>query len=206
MTKRLSFRPLLPGIRPAALVYAALALAPLPSGAALPAAAAELDGVAMPDALQAAGTPLHLNGLGMRTFSLFRIHIYVAGLYLQRPSSDAEAILRSDTVKLLDIRFVHDVTADRARDAWISGFRDNCRSPCHLAGQDVDHFLAAVPDFRRGDQSTLLFSGHAVEISVNGRVLGTISDPQFSRAILATFIGAYPPTEPLKRGLLGLNN
>ena len=60
-----------------------LALAFIPSGAAQPAIAAELDGVTMPDLLQVAGTPLRLNGMGLRTYPLFRIHIYVAGLYLQ---------------------------------------------------------------------------------------------------------------------------
>jgi hypothetical protein len=187
-------------------VLACAALAPTVSGAALPATAAELDGIAMPDMLQAAGTPLRLNGMGMRTFSLFRIHIYVAGLYLQRPTSDAEAILQSDATKLLDIRFVHDVDVERAREAWVNGFRDNCRPPCHLPPQQVAHFLAEVPALHRGDKSTLLFSGHSVVISVNGRVFGTIEDPVFSRAVLATFIGPYPPTEPLKRGLLGLPN
>jgi len=181
----------------AVLAYAALALAPMPSGASRPAVAAELDGVAMPDVLQAAGTPLRLNGMGIRTYSLFRIHIYVAGLYLQRPTADAEAILQSESIKLLDVHFVHDVDVEHARDAWVTGFRDNCKPPCRLPSQDVARFLAAVPAFRKGDESMLLFSGHAVE-------LGTVSDPTFSRAILATFIGGYPPTEPLKHGLLGL--
>jgi hypothetical protein len=201
VTNRLSFR------RQAAVLLAvALALAPMRSGATMSANAAELDGVTLPDMLQAAGTPLRLNGIGMRTFSLFRIHIYVAALYLQQPTSDAEAILRSDAIKLLDIHFVHDVDAIRARDAWMTGFRDNCRAPCHLPAAAVERFLGLVPDFHKGDSSTLLFNSHSAVISVNGRVLGTVDDAAFSRAILATFIGVYPPTEPLKHGLLGLQN
>lgn len=188
----------------AALAYAALALAPLPSGGALPASAAELDGVTLPDTEQVGGAELRLNGIAMRTFSLFRIHVYVAGLYLQQPTSDAEAILQSTSVKLLDIRFVHDVTAERSREAWVTGFRDNCRPPCRLRADMLEQFLARVPDFHAGDRSTLLFAGQTVEIKVNGRSMGTIDDPDFSRSMLGTFIGSYPPTEPLKRGLLGL--
>lgn len=37
---------------------------------------------------------------------------------------------------------------------------------------------------------------------MNGHTLGTITDPVFSRAVLATFIGPEPPTARLKRELL----
>lgn len=181
-------------------------LATLPIGRAWTASAANIDGVEMPPVKQAAGLPLRLNGIGMRTYSVFAIHIYVAGLYLEHPTSDADAILRSDDAKLLDIHFVHDVNVEQARDAWVQGFAENCRPPCHLNGLDVLHFLSSVPAFRRGDESTLLFIGRTVQIAVNGRTLGTISDADFSRAILATFIGPSPPSEPFKHGLLGLTN
>jgi hypothetical protein len=188
------------------VVCGALMLAALPLACAWTAAAASMDGVEMPQVRQAAGLPLRLNGIGMRTYSVFGIHVYVAGLYLEQPTSDADAILRSDGAKLLDIHFVHDVNAEQARDAWVQGFDENCRPPCHLKGPDVLQFLSAVPAFRRGDESTLLFVGRTVQIAVNGRTLGTISDADFSRAILATFIGPHPPSEPFKQGLLGLPN
>ena len=57
------------------------------------AAAAQLAGVAFPDAVALDGTELHLNGIALRTYSWLRIHIYVAGLYLEHPSHDAQAIL-----------------------------------------------------------------------------------------------------------------
>src|SRR5579859_5687596 len=149
----------------------------------------------MPDTWAAAGTMLRLNGVGLRTYSFLRIHVYVAGLYLQQPTTDAEAILRSEAVKLLDIHFLHDVTAARAREAWRTGFRNNCQLPCRLADTMIERFLAAVPDFHKGDESTLLFTPKAVEITVNGRVLGVVDDAQFSRAMLSNFIGTHPPTE-----------
>ena len=120
--------------------------------------AAELDGVALPDTRQADGVTLRLNGIGLRTYSVFRIHIYVAGLYLEQPGHDGEAVLDSDQVKLMEIRFVHDVDVDNARKAWIEGFDGNCVAPCHLPAAEVQRFLDAVPPFRRGDGSLLLFA------------------------------------------------
>lgn len=166
--------------------------------------AAEMDGVTMPDFREVGGAMLRLNGMGVRTYSMFHVHIYVAGLYLERPTSDPEAILNGNGPKLLDIHFVHDVSEGNARKAWSDGFADNCVAPCHLEPNDVARFLAQVPAFRRGDHSTLEFGPHGVTVTINGRSLGTIDNPTFARAMLATFIGPVPPTEPLKHGLLGL--
>ena len=78
----------------------------------LPAQAAELDGMQLRDTMQVEGKTLHLNGFGRRTYSLLRIHIYAAGLYLERLSTDADEILASPGTKLLNIRFEHNVSMD----------------------------------------------------------------------------------------------
>src|SRR5438874_13575650 len=122
------------------LVLAALALISVSA-----AHAADLDGVAMPETRVADGAPVRLNGIGLRTFSVLGIRIYVAGLYLERRSDNADAILHSPEKKLLDIRFVRDVDADDAREAWRDGFARNCKAPCYLDPRDVQRFLAAVP-------------------------------------------------------------
>lgn len=171
--------------------------------AASGAGAAELGGVALPDTSVVSGVPLHLNGIGLRTYSLLRIHIYVAGLYVQRPSHDAEAILDSPEEKMMLFHFIHDVDVEDARKSWQEGFEDNCLLPCHIAPDDEARFLAAVPPMRAGDSSALIFAPGRLTVTVNGRVVGTITNPMFAWAVLATFIGPKPPTEALKRGLLG---
>ena len=70
------------------------------------AAAAELDGVVTPDKQDVAGYHLVLNGLGLRTYSILRVHIYVAGLYLERRTIDPNAILGSSQPKLLRFVFI----------------------------------------------------------------------------------------------------
>ena len=74
------------------LILAALALAPLSV-----AQAAELDGVVMPDTWSADGSEMRLNGIGLRTFSFLGIPIYVAGLYLERPSGRGLLLMRAFT-------------------------------------------------------------------------------------------------------------
>jgi hypothetical protein len=173
-------------------------------GLSAPAAgAARLAGVTLPDTTTLGGTQLHLNGIALRTYSWLRIHIYVAGLYVEHPSHDAAAILDSSEDKLLVFRFVHDVDASHARDAWRDGFEQNCRPPCRLAPADVRRFLSVVPPIRAGDLSTLAFTPGGLTIMLNGLTVGTITDPVFSRAVLLTLLGPNPPSALLKRELLG---
>ena len=180
------------------LILAAVALTPLSL-----ASAADLDGVAMPDTRVADGTQMRLNGIGLRTFSIFRVPVYVAGLYLERRSDNPDAILQSRERKLLDIRFLRDVDAEEARKAWREGFERNCKAPCYLDGRDIQRFLAEVPSFHNGDETTLLFTSNGVGVKLNERPVGDIADPHFAEVMLATFIGPEPPTPRLKRELLG---
>ncbi len=59
--------------------------------------AASLAGVNLPDTIQVRGTPLVLNGMGLRTNYL--VQVSVAGLYLEQKSADPDAIIKSDATK-----------------------------------------------------------------------------------------------------------
>jgi hypothetical protein len=164
--------------------------------------AAELDGVQLPPTLRADGKTLYLNGIGLRTYSVLGIHIYVAGLYLQHPSTDPQQILESPETKLLAIVFERNVNSAAGRKAWRDGFDDNCRLPCHLDPNDVEQFLAAIPDMHSGDTFLLLFTQSKATVTLNGRPIGVINKPTFAEAMLATFLGPRPASERLKQALL----
>jgi hypothetical protein len=165
--------------------------------------AAQLDGVPIPGQIQAAGKDLLLNGYGLRTYSWLNIHIYVVALYLEQRSTDASVILRSPETRLLTVRFEHDVTADAAQNAWRVGLANNCAPPsCELDQNEVAKFLASVPAMRPGDEFTLLFSHGQASVGVGGRLLGVVTDPKLSEAMLATFLGPRPASPELKQALL----
>jgi Chalcone isomerase-like len=164
--------------------------------------AAKLDGVQVPNTLQVDGKTLHLNGSGLRTYSILGIHIYVASLYLEHLSTNPEQIIRSPETKLLTVRFEHNVSADQARRAWRDGLDNNCEAPCHLDPDEIGRFLAMVPAMHAGDNYSLLFTQAGVTVTVSGKPIGTITQPQFAEAMLATFLGPKPASPRLKRELL----
>ena len=170
--------------------------------AVTPARAARLDGIRMPRIIQFNGERLFLNGLGLRTYSIFDIHIYVAALYLTHGSRSAEEILQSPETKLLTLQFEHDVSADAARKAWRDGLRNNCQAPCQLAPADINTFLTEIPAVRAGDSYSFYFTNGGVSIIVDGKQLGRIEQPQFAGAMLGMFLGPAPASPELKAELL----
>ena len=168
--------------------------------------AAEMEGVSLPDTREVAGVQMRLNGMGMRTYSILGIRIYVAGLYLERPNNNPDAILQSPERKLLEIHFLRDVGVEDARKAWKDGFVNNCKAPCTLDPNDLARFLEQVPPVHKGDVSQLMFSPKGAAIVFNGRPMGVIDDAHFANTMLATFLGPEPPTKRLKQELLGLRN
>ena len=128
--------------------------------------------------------------------------IYVAALYLQDLSTDAEQIIRSPEIKLLIVRFERSISADDARKAWRDGLDNNCQPPCQLHPGDVERFLASIPAMHAGDNYAVLFTPHGATVTVSGQQVGVISQREFAEAMLATFLGPRPASPKLKQELL----
>lgn len=171
---------------------------------AVPAMGAELNGVVMPDVREVQGRQLTLNGIGSRIYSIFRVPVYVAGLYLEQRSSDPAAILKSPATKLVHMQALYSAGRDDIVDAWRTSFRDACRPPCSLPVQQIEAFYGLMTDVRAGDTHTFIFEPDRVDVLMNNRALGSIAGGGFSELLLGTWIGAAPPTPELKQALLGL--
>src|SRR5664279_3168836 len=85
--------------------------------------AATLAGVTLPDTQQVGSTKLVLNGLGIRTKEI--VKVYIAGLYLEQKSSDANAIIKADAPKRIVMKFVHAASKNQMADAFNESFNDN---------------------------------------------------------------------------------
>jgi len=164
--------------------------------------AADLAGVTMPDSVQVGNTTLLLNGLGLRTKIV--IKVYVAALYLPRKSADGEGIAKADAPKRLVMQFVRNVSKKQMTEAFTDSFHDNAPDAKKTVGVDIDHFLAALEPLRDGDQMTFTYIPDVgTTFAINGKDKLTIPGLGFSQALFAVWLGPYPPTAGLKKGLLG---
>ncbi len=166
--------------------------------------AAQLAGVTLPNTAIVGSQMLVLNGIGLRTYSILHVHVYVAGLYLTHPMNNADAILQSSAPKILRLHFVHDVNASSVRQAWKVGLTDNCVDPCQLNSAELNQFLNSLQPISAGEDITFVFKDYGLDAYENGQLIGHITDPIFARLMLAVFIGPHVETPNLKSALLGL--
>ena len=170
--------------------------------AAIDLRAATLAGVTLPDSAQVAGKSLVLNGVGLRT--KFVVKVYVAGLYLEQKSSDANAILKSDSPKRLVMHFVRDVSKKQMTDAFQESFEANSPNEAKTMKADIDKMFAALEDLKERDELTFTYvPGTGTTMSINGKDKLTIADKAFAPVVFSIWLGPKPPNGDLKKGLLG---
>jgi len=167
--------------------------------------AGELSGVDMPDTVSVDGKELTLNGMGLR--EKMWIDVYVAGLYLESKSDDAQQILESDQTKYIRMHFLYKkVAAKKLVAAWDDGIANNAADQKAKLKSGLDQLNSWMVDLGKGDEMIFMATpGKGLAVEVKGEQKGVIEDEAFAKAFWAIFIGGKPPTDKLKKGLLGAN-
>jgi hypothetical protein len=170
------------------------------SALSIPLVAATLAGVTLPDTETVGNQTLVLNGMGLRT-KLF-IKVYVGGLYLEKKSGDAAAIVQSDTARRVVLQFIYgEVTRDQMLESFTEGFKAN--APNALKAQ-VDQFLGALETMKKGEQLVVTYvPGTGTTLAIRGKDKLTIAGLPFAQAVFSVWLGPKPPTSDLKNGMLG---
>jgi hypothetical protein len=167
------------------------------------ASAAEISGVKLPDQVSAGGKSLKLNGAGLRQATILKVNVYAAGLYLEKPSGDGEAIANSDQAKSIDMVFMRDVSAKQMAEAFGEGFEKNCVAGCAELKPHLSKLQGLLKDMKKGETMSVHFLADGVELMIRGQKMGSVGDKAFSHQLIRCWIGKNPPNSGLKEGLLG---
>lgn len=164
--------------------------------------ALDVGGVKLPDTVTVEGKTLSLNGGGIRKKMLFKV--YVAGLYVERPSKDASAILASGEAKSMRLHILRSLKGKQISDAIEEGFQKNSQEQIARLKDRLDKLAAMFPDVAEGDEIALTWiPDKGTVVSVRGTERGTIEGRDFADALFAVWIGPNPVQDDLKKGLLG---
>ena len=146
-----------------------------------------------------------LNGAGLRTLTVFNVKVYAVGLYLPQKSGNAQAIMASPGAKVILMQFLHTATKAQIESHYREGETKNCgHGECAPSDAgDFEKLIANTPAAAVGDTLTYILSGRGVRVLFNNRVIGDFANPDLGLRLLAGFIGNTPPSEDLKRQLLG---
>jgi endonuclease YncB( thermonuclease family) len=163
-------------------------------------------GTEVPDSLVVDGESLRLNGAGLREVTFLDINVYVAALYLPQPSHDPEAIMAMPGRKVIVLLFLHGATKAQVATQFRLGEKINCAAgECNRADlPDFERLIASLPAVAVGDTLSYIYEPQRVRVQLNTRLLGDYANADLSAELLRAFIGPHPPSEEVKRGLLGL--
>lgn len=180
-----------------------LALAPSLVGAAT----TDLAGVKMEDQQTVAGSPLVLNGAGIRYKTVFKV--YAAGLYLTSQAATPDEALATPGPKRMVITMLRDIDSAELGRLFSRGVEDN---------MDRAAFSKLVPGVLRMGQ---VFSSHKLlkegesflidwvpgtgtVLTIKGKVEGEpFKEPEFFNALMRIWLGKKPVDWQLKEALLG---
>lgn len=161
-------------------------------------------GVEMADEVDIAGKKLVLNGLGLRAPTIFKIKVYVAGLYLTAKSDDPKAILAKDDPWRVEMRLLRNADRGRLVDAWTDGFADNSKAQGPALADRLKKLNSWMEDVPEGKAVLFTYEpGSGTLVEVSGKAKGVISGADFARALLACWLGDEPQDSDLKNGLIG---
>lgn len=185
------------------LAPALLALALIPAGIG-PAQAGRKAGVTLPDTVTVAGKKLVLNGMGLREATMFNVDVYVAGLYLESKSKNAQAILDGKQAKRIHLVFKRDVDEDEMVEALQGAFSKNAGAQKDALKGHMRTFSSWFADLPEGSSMILTHvPGKGLTLDMNGKTKGTIPSDDFARVIFAGWLGNKAGDSDLKKQLLG---
>lgn len=168
-----------------------------------PLSAGTLKGVTMEDSIDVDGQKLVLNGMALRKKVIFKV--YVAGLYLPEKETDGEKILKADGPRRCVMHWLRTVGPDKINDAWIEGLEANTPGFSPELKKQFDSLTGMMEEMK--EDQLIVFTyipGKGTEVSVKGKVKGTIEGKAFADALFACWIGPKPgPGEGFKEDLLG---
>ncbi len=172
-----------------------------------------IKGVDLPDSLTVGDETLVLNGAGVRVkkiAGLIKKDLYVAGLYLKNKSADAQQIVDADETMMLRIQIVSSLlTAERFKEATLTGFAESTKGNTAPIQKEIDLFLNAFSDkIKEGDLFEIVYTKEVgVQVFKNGAKESTVTIPgmPLKKALFGIWLGerSEDALKKLAQALLG---
>jgi len=171
------------------------------------AATIDVAGVPLEERVTVAGSPLVLNGAGVRYKAVFQV--YTAGLYLTTKADTTEGVLGNGGPKRITITMLRDIDAAELGKLFSRGMEDNMDRAAFsklIPGVlRMSQIFAAYKKLNKGDTFTVDWvPGTGSVLTVRGQVEGEpFKEPAFFDALMRIWLGPKPADWQLKDALLG---
>lgn len=174
--------------------------------AATAAAVTEVAGVKYDNAITLGGTPLLLNGAGIRYKAIFKV--YTAGLYLPKKTKVISEALSQPGAKRIQITMLRDIDANELGRLFSRGIEDeipkNDFAKLVPSIMRMSQIFSENKTLKSGDTFTVdWLPGKGTVITIKGKVdAEPMKEPEFFTAMLNIWLGKTPPDYKLKEALM----
>jgi hypothetical protein len=164
-----------------------------------------INDVKLPATLNAEKTNLVLNGGGVRKKAFFKL--YVAGLYVEQKTKNAEAIVNENKPVAIRLQITSSmINSENMSEAIQEGFGRSLKGNTKPLQPKIDAFIATFKKeaIKEGDIFDLYYvPGTGVKAYKNNKLQSTIEGLDFKKALLGIWLSATPVDDLLRQGLLG---
>lgn len=144
------------------------------------------------------GKQYHLQATGVATRKKFFVKVYSIASYLQNggesQSTDKfQKIMLDDNAKQLTMKWVHEGSADKVQDGYRESFKNAVSgSQYDQLQNEIGKFVGFFnKDVQKGDEHILRWlPGGYVEVIINGKQAGNITNPEFAKALWNIWFGS----------------
>jgi hypothetical protein len=171
------------------------------------AAPVTLENQTFPGDARVAGTPLQLNGVGLRAAFIYKV--YLAGLYLPAKATTGAAVFSETGPKRVQVRLLMNGPSDEFAKAFTGGIAKRTPADQVAPMKDriaaFDRTLRSVGDVKKGDVVNLDYTPDVgLTMTVNGKSYGApVPGADLYAALLDIFVGDRPVDAKMKAGMLG---
>jgi hypothetical protein len=151
----------------------------------------EESGISMPEMVSVANRDLKLNGMGVaREKAVFKV--YVAGLYLENPTTDAPSAINTDEAKRIVLVMLRDVSRETFVQAVETGILRNSSIAMPALRARLDILEQALPALKRGNVLDFTYlPGTGTLVRGQGKEM-TITGKDFADALFSAWLGMKP--------------
>ena len=161
-------------------------------------------GKSFPNSIETEKGTLMLNGGGVR--EKLWIDVYIGGLYVETKSSNASDIINADKPMAVRLHIVSGmVNSDNMSKAVNEGFEKSTNKNTAPIKDKIDGFIKVFSEPIEVDDifKIVYLPGEGVKIYKNDTYKSTVTGLDFKKALFGIWLGEYPISSSLKKGMLG---
>ena len=159
------------------------------------------------DRVTVEGKSLVLNGrlgLRVRKILLVSVKVYVIGLYLETPTTDARAILAANRIRRVDLVVRRDLSGADVSNAIAEAMNEANPTRKDALAPRVGAFQKLFSNVATGERISLTYvPAKGTTVAIQGADKGSIPGDDFAETLFSVWLGARPIQEDVKTDLLG---